>query len=128
MRDFVTDGGDGDHPDCLDLKVTGTIPFVDGARVLAIANGITRTNTLERFRALIEREAVSTEEADAWCDAYGFIQHLRMRLHQAQEQNGRPLENFQNPDDLSELDRRMLKESFRQERKLQSRLSQEYRA
>jgi CBS domain-containing protein len=125
VRDFVVDT-EGEHANTIDLKLRGALPFVDGARLLALAHRIGETNTGARLRALAKAGVVPAAEAGAWCDAYDFIQLLRMRRHQAQEARGRALDNRVNPDDLNDLDRRILKEAFRQARKLQSRLALDY--
>jgi CBS domain-containing protein len=125
VRDFVLESG-GDHAHTLDLKLRGATPFVDGARLLVLAHGLTETGTLERLRAAARAGAVDGAEAESWCDAYAFIQLLRMRLHQRQEREGRALDNHVDPDTLHDIDRRILKEAFRQARKLQSRLALDY--
>jgi len=125
VRDFVVASG-GEHPHTIDLKVNGVTPFVDGARLFSLANGIPATNTIARFRAAAERGVLRKDEADAWCDAYSFIQLLRMRGHQSQASQGLALDNRIDPDSLNDLDRRILKEAFRQARKLQTRLALDY--
>ncbi len=125
VRDFVVSSG-GEHPHTIDLKLNGAMPFVDGARLLALANRLPETGTLARFRAAAKHGVVREKEADAWCDAYAFIQLLRMRAHQSQESAGLPLDNHIDPDQLNELDRRILKEAFRQARKLQAHLALDY--
>lgn len=125
VRDFVVESG-GEHPDTIDLKLRGTTPFVDGARLLALANGVADTSTTARLRATAAAGAVTAGEADAWCDAFDFIQLLRMRNHQQQERAGQSLNNHIDPGSLNELDRRILRESFRQARKLQTRLALDY--
>lgn len=125
VRDFVVASG-GEHPDTIDLKLNGSMPFVDGARLIALANRIAETGTLARFRAAARAGALREKEADAWCDAHAFIYLLRMRAHQAQAVQGMPLDNCVNPDSLNDLDRRILKEAFRQARKLQARLALDY--
>jgi CBS domain-containing protein len=126
VRNFVVSSS-GAHPHTIDLKLNGATPFVDGARLLALAHCITETGTLARLRAAAKAGVVRTSEAEAWCDAYAFIQLLRMRAHQTQERQGLPLENHIDPDRLNELDRRILKEAFRQARKLQARIALDYR-
>jgi CBS domain-containing protein len=125
MRDFVVESK-GEHANTIDLKLRGAMPFVDGARLVALAHGIAETNTSVRLCSAAKAAAVDDAEAQAWCDAYDFIQLLRMRHHQQQETAGRPLDNYINPDSLNELDRRILKEAFRQARKLQTQLALEY--
>ena len=125
VRDFVLESG-GAHDRKLDLKLRGITPIVDGARLLALAQGVDATNTHARLRAVARSGALPEAEAEAWCDALSFIQLLRMRNHQRQERHGEALDNFINPDALNELDRRILKEAFRQARKLQTRVRLDY--
>ena len=125
VRDFVLESG-GAHDRELDLKLRGITPFVDGARLLALAHGVDATNTHARLRAVARSGALPEAEAEAWCDALSFIQLLRMRNHQRQERHGEALDNFINPDALNDLDRRILREAFRQARKLQTRLRLDY--
>jgi CBS domain-containing protein len=125
VRDFVTES-EGEHAHMLDLKLRGATPFVDGARLLALAHELPETGTLARLRAAARAGVVDEAEAESWCDAYAFIQLRRMRLHQRQEREGRALDNHVDPDTLSDIDRRILKEAFRQARKLQARLALDY--
>ena len=125
VRDFITSSSE-DHPDAIDLKVNGLTPFVDGARLLALGHGIDDTNTVGRLRACGERKILEPREADALIKAYAYIQLLRIRHQEEQRRAGLPGDNFVEPDKLNDLDRRILKEAFRQARKLQSRLALDY--
>jgi CBS domain-containing protein len=108
----------------IDLKKYGVRPFVDAARVLALAHEITATNTVERLQALAEKDKVQANEVREWTDAFGFLQSLRLR---AQEKNQVPdMPNAIALDALSPMDARILKECFRQARKLQQRLAADY--
>lgn len=126
FSDFRVTGDKHEHPHTLDLKLHGVTPFVDGARLIALANEVGETNTLERLRAAVNKGALRGSDAEAWIKAYQFIQLLRMRNHQRQADLEQPLDNHFDPDQLDELDRRILKEAFRQARKLQNRLRLEY--
>lgn len=125
VRDFIV-AGDGEHPHTLDLKLRGTMPFVDGARIMALAHGISVTNTIERFRAVADADQARVAEIEAWCDAYGYLTQLRMRRQQQSERAGGAPDNRLDPDGLNELERRILKEAFRQARKLQTRIELDY--
>jgi len=76
---------------------------LDAARVLALAAGSAETGTAARLQAVREANAV---------DAFHFIQTLRLRGES----------NHVRPGELSDLDRRVLKEAFRQALLLQQRL------
>ncbi|WP_417703752.1 putative nucleotidyltransferase substrate binding domain-containing protein [Pseudomonas sp.] len=125
FRDFVV-ARSGADKDTLDLKVQGLTPFVDGARLLALANGISAVGTLERLRALISKGVIEALDGAAYEEAYHFIQQTRMQQHQLQARDELPYSNRVDPDHLNHLDRRILRESFRQAQRLQSSLAMRY--
>jgi CBS domain-containing protein len=124
LRDFVFDKNE-DYPHTLDLKASGSRLFVDVARILSLANRVGATSTAERLRALAERGKLGRDDIGAVIDGFYFVQQLRLR----EQQRGTPAgaHNRIDPDDLNELDRYILKEAFKQAKKLQSRLQLEYR-
>lgn len=122
VRDFVLG-----KENKLDLKLNGITPFVDAVRIFALAAGVTQTNTIQRLRASAEKMRLHEPEIDAWVDALLYIQMLRQRHHDQVLAGGSgELDNLIDPERLNELDRRILKEAFRQARKLQARLALEY--
>lgn len=124
VRDFVVGK---EHT--LDLKVNGITPFVDAARIFSLATGVTQTSTIQRLRLSAAKLNIHVSEVDAWVDALLFIQILRLRHHDEISEQGvsdDALDNLIDPEALNELDRRILKEAFRQARKLQARLALEY--
>ncbi len=121
LRDFLLTKDD-DNGQSLDLKINGVTPFVDAARIFALASGVGETNTAQRLRAAGHAWQLEPCELDAWVHAFQYIQLLRLRLQHEQSKRGAPLSNRVDPDTLNPLDRRILKESFRQARKLQSEL------
>lgn len=125
FRDFVTQSG-GEHPNAIDLKLHGITPFVDAARIIALANKIDETNTIARLNAAANCGALRQEAVASWIEAYQYIQLLRMRRHRQQALNRVALDNYLNPNDLNELERRILKEAFRQARKLQAKIALDY--
>ncbi|MDE2584488.1 MAG: CBS domain-containing protein [Betaproteobacteria bacterium] len=125
IRDFVTDL-DSLHPGTIDLKKYGARLFVDVARIYAMATGVYNTNTVQRLRFAGKKQGINAEEMGAMIDSFNFIQLLRLRHQHLENENGQPGDNRINPDQFNELDRRILKESFRQARKLQTRLKLDY--
>ncbi|MDY7566883.1 MULTISPECIES: putative nucleotidyltransferase substrate binding domain-containing protein [unclassified Pseudomonas] len=125
FRDFVLARKGGEKA-TLDLKVQGLTPFVDGARLLALSNGIEASNTLERFRQLVAKGVIEPLDGAAYEEAYHFIQQTRMQQHQMQSRQNQPYSNRVDPDILNHLDRRILRESLRQAQRLQSSLTLRY--
>jgi len=126
VRDFIVGQGN-----TLDLKLNGITPFVDAARIFSLATGVGKTNTVQRLRASAVALRVPATEVEAWINAFLFIQMLRLRHHyeaSAQLADGETqhLDNRIDPAQLNELDRRILKEAFRQARKVQAKLALDY--
>ncbi len=127
VRDFIVGKGN-----TLDLKMNGITPLVDAARIFALASGSPHTNTIQRLRASVAAMHVPPAEVEAWINAFLFIQMLRLRHHYeviaAQGADAVPgqIDNLIDPEQLNELDRRILKEAFRQARKVQAKLMLDY--
>ncbi len=121
LRDFVVDD-DGS----IDLKKSGARLFVDVARILALRTGVESSSTVQRLRQSAARLGFPAEEVAAIIDSFHFIQLLRLRSQHLETEHDAPGDNRINPDTLNELDRRILKEAFRQARKLQLRLKLDY--
>jgi CBS domain-containing protein len=104
----------------LDIKMEGARPFIDGARLLALAKGVAATGTVQRIKATVHPET----DAQAMLEAFHFVQGLRLRnqIHGVEYKEANRID----PNALNELDRRILKEAFRQARKLQSRIKMDY--
>ena len=125
FRDFVV-ARKGAEKDTFDLKEEGLTPFVDSARLLALAHGVEDSNTLRRFAELVRLEVIDAQDGAAYEEAYHFIQQARLQLHQQQAAQNLPLSNRLDPDSLNHLDRRILRESFRQAQRLQASLTLRY--
>ncbi|MAL98881.1 MAG: cyclic nucleotide-binding protein [Alteromonadaceae bacterium] len=124
FRGFVF--GRGPDKRRIDLKTQGLTPFVDAARVFALAHGIRATSTLERIESLTEAGVFDARDANAWTEAYGLIQLLRMQNQQRQVHEQKELNNRINIDSLNQLDRRILREALRQAQRLQQTLERAY--
>ena len=125
LREFTVDHSDA-FPSTLDLKIYGARLFVDAARVIALTHRIGETSTAARLRAAAAAGNLPADEAVAAVEAFHFVQALRLR----QQNSGAGLEpggeNRINPKSLHAIDRRILKEAFRQAASLQARLRLDY--
>jgi len=114
VRDFTTES--------LDLKLYGALPFVEAARVLALANGIAETGTAARLRAASRAGALNAADAAAAVSAFHYVQTLRLRRQALGE--GHP--NRIAAAELNTVDRRVLREALRQAAMLQELLRIQY--
>ncbi|MHB1375225.1 MAG: DUF294 nucleotidyltransferase-like domain-containing protein [Thauera sp.] len=121
IRDFVVED-DG----TIDLKKSGARLFVDVARILALRTGVDSSSTVQRLRQASTKIGITPEETSAMVDGFNFIQLLRLRSQHLETEHDSEDDNRVNPESLNELDRRILKEAFRQARKLQLRLKLDY--
>jgi CBS domain-containing protein len=129
----------GAEDQALDLKLHGTMPMVDAARLLALVHGVEATGTEARLRELAMRGLIDPKEKAAWVDAFEFFQTLRLRSQQ-DDGSDRPRNGFERPQagsdrlapnclrmsDLSAIEQRALRESWRQMRRLQQRLALDF--
>lgn len=118
-------GIDVDDRGTVDLKLQGTALFVDAARVYALAHGMVATSTRERVVEVGRRLGLAASEFEAWAGGFEFLQMLRLRVQL--EGSAEPAEpNRLAPATLNDIDRRILRESFRVARTLQQRLQLDY--
>ncbi len=120
--------GDG-GPTRVDLKMHGTVLFVDAARIWALAAGLHETNTAERLKRLGKARRLPQEDVRAWVPSFEYFQLMRLRAQHRREETYAGSDD--NPNevelaDLSAIDRRIINEAFRQARKLQQRLELDY--
>ncbi len=127
FRDFVVDK-DGEHPNTIDLKLSAVSLFVDAARVIGLAHGITDSNTERRLRLAAESAGLGSKEVDAWVDAFHFMQSVRLRHHHGQKVRGEATHNRVDPYAFNPLDRKFFLEALRQAGLLQKRVSSDLMA
>ena len=113
----------------VDLKLQGTVLFVDAARIMALASGVVATSTAERLQGAGAALGIGADETNAWIDSFEYLQLIRLRTQNRRASGA--LGASANPnlvplDDLSELDRRIVKEAMRQARRIQQRLAVDY--
>lgn len=102
----------GEHKNELNLKIRGIAPIVDIARFFAIEAGISETSTIERIRLLKDDLPIVNKYANELEEAFEFISLLRIYNQLDQIEKGEQLNNYINPDKLSIIKKKTLKESF----------------
>ncbi len=111
FRNFAVER-EGPHKDKLDLKSRGLVPFVDFARLMSLRHGVRETNTLERLQMLADGGHLSPDLHLKASQAYEFQMQLRLVHQQMMHEEGLEPDNYINPQRLSELERRTLKEAL----------------
>ena len=123
IREFVFDNKS--FPHTIDLKKSGSRLFVDAARIFSLAHGIGYTSTAQRLRAASNKLALGKDDISAVIEGFYFIQTLRLR-HQHRSDLADDAANRIDPDSLNQLERHILREAFKQAKRLQQRLALDY--
>jgi CBS domain-containing protein len=126
FRNFVLERS-GEHKNQLDLKLFGTGPIVNAARVFSVDAGIEHTNTSDRLTALAlqpEKDPVIFNDLQ---ETFEFLTLLRLECQLRQVREGTALSNYITPDSLTHLQRSLLKESFRAIARAQALIEEQFR-
>lgn len=125
FKNFIVEK-DGEHKNRLNLKETGLVPFVDFARLMSLKYGIAESNTLGRLQLLNEQGHISTDLYSETVEAYEFLMQLRLINQLYMMEEGMSPSNYINPGDLTDIEKKTLKESFEVIRKIQASVTQQF--
>jgi CBS domain-containing protein len=126
FKTFILEKG-GAHKDQLDLKFRCIMLLIDIVRLFSLEKGITETSTLGRIAALKGSHEAISEVGDELGQAFEFLMLLRIQHHFDQIEAGKELDNFVNPYNLTNLEKKTLKESCLLISRVQDMISREYR-
>jgi len=101
----------GEHKDQLDLKVRCITPLINIVRLYTLEAANPETSTLERLAALRESNRVIKEHGDELEQAFEFFLLLRIHHQYDQIEEGRLPDNFINPSDLTNLQKKIFRDS-----------------
>lgn len=122
FRNFVVES-QGEHRNAFDLKKAMT-PIVDFARIYALENNATATNTVERLHEMAERGIITSEHSEEIIQAYNYLMRMRLSRHIAAIlDEGEKPDNYINPKKLNKIEQKLLKEIFALTEDLQQKLS-----
>ncbi|KLV07917.1 MULTISPECIES: DUF294 nucleotidyltransferase-like domain-containing protein [Photobacterium] len=111
FKDFVMEK-DGRHNNSINLKRRGTAPLADLIRVHALAVGSRSQNSFERLDDIIDAGILPKGRGQDLRDAMEFIYMVRIR-HQALDiEAGIEADNSIEPENMSDFERRNLKDAF----------------
>jgi CBS domain-containing protein len=131
FRKLVLERG-GEHKHQLDLKLAGTGPIVNVARIFTLDGAAgdrpMPVNTEDRLQALIASGAGDTALWKDLQDAFELLMMLRLELQLRQAREGRPLSSYVSPDSLTHLQRTLLKEAFQTAAHGQAAMEEKFRS
>lgn len=104
----------------LDIKRGGIFPVVQGVRALALEQGVTETNTLERIRRLTDLRIFEPEQADNLSEA--LILFWQLRLEQQLARGGDGMNQLLAPAALPRHQRDLLRHALHVVKKFKQKL------
>ncbi len=123
---FSADRLEGESQKGVDLKYRGTLPLVEGVRLLALKQGLHETNTMARIEKLHLGGVLSDGEADYLRTAFSFLTHLLLKRQVEEYESHQPVERFITLESLSELEKDNLHSAFRHIEAFRKRLKSEF--
>ncbi|UUM32698.1 DUF294 nucleotidyltransferase-like domain-containing protein [Vibrio japonicus] len=111
FKSFVMEK-DGQHKNSINLKRRGTAPLADLIRVHALAVGSRSKNSFERLDDIQEAGILPKGKAEDLRDALEFISMVRIRHQASDVENEMEPDNNIEPENLSDFERRNLKDAF----------------
>ncbi|MBZ0156778.1 MAG: DUF294 nucleotidyltransferase-like domain-containing protein [Alphaproteobacteria bacterium] len=126
LKSFIVEKS-GEHKDKLDLKLKGVAPLVDIVRLFALERGVKATATIDRIEALKDRHTIVKEHAEELVHAFEFIMFRRIQHQFRQVEEGREPDNFINPNTLSTLDKKLMRDAFQLIAKMQDMIIERYK-
>jgi CBS domain-containing protein len=127
LKSFVVEKS-GEHKDQLNLKIKGITPLVDLVRLFSLERGVRDTSTFDRLAALAERNTLVGEYSDDLEHTFDFMTLLRVHHQYEQLDAGLPTDNFINPNQLSNLEKRTIKDAFNLISTIQDAVAERYKS
>ncbi len=111
FKKFVIDET-GEQQEDFDVKVKGTSHYVDSLRAMSIVHNIHETSTLERLALLSKKDLFRPPLHTDISSAFEFLLHLLMQAQLIKKETNATIDNIIEPDKLSLLEKKSLKEVF----------------
>jgi CBS domain-containing protein len=111
FRKFVVEES-GEHRDELDIKAKGIAYISDSLRAMAIVSNIPETSSVERLNLLLSKGIIGRELRNDIYAAYEFLLHLLLQSQLEKKERNIPVDNRIEPEKLTMLEKKTLKEVF----------------
>ncbi len=102
----------GEQLETLDIKQKGTSHIVESLRAMAIRSNIHETSTIERLNILSQRGLISRDLKNNIHSAFEFMLSLLLQSQLIKKETNKEIDNFIEPENLSLLEKKTLKEVF----------------
>ncbi len=124
---FVFNSDDKEHKNEIDIKRGGIFIIVQSIRSLSLENKILRSNTQKRIKELNKLNLIDDEFASELSQAFNFFLTIKLKSNLQKLDSGEKIDNFINPDNLTTMEKDLLKDSFKIVNKLKKKLEMHYK-
>ncbi|QKF81194.1 putative nucleotidyltransferase substrate binding domain-containing protein [Halarcobacter ebronensis] len=124
---FVFDSKDKEHKDEIDIKKGGIFIIVQSIRTLSLEHKLMRVNTLKRIQELEKKGEFDKEFASEITEAFNFLLTLKLKSNLEKLDSGKKIDNYINPENLTTMEKDLLKDSFKIVNKLKKKLEHHYK-
>lgn len=124
---FVFNSNDKEHKNEIDIKRGGIFILVQSVRSLSLEYKVLRTNTIKRIKALHELKIFDDEFAKELEEAFKFLNTLKLKSNLQKLDSGENIDNYINPENLTTMEKDLLKDSFKIINKLKKKLEYHYK-
>jgi len=118
---------DKEHKGEIDIKKGGIFVLVQGIRSLSLENKIYRTNTVRRIEDLYKEGLLEEELSCELIEAFNFLSTVKLKSGLEKLEAGQEVNNYLNPNNLSSMQKDLLKDSFKIVNKLKKKLENRYK-
>lgn len=125
FKSFIVEKS-GEHKNKLNLKFTCLAPLVNIVRLFSLENNIRETSTLDRLSVLRNTHGIVMEYGEDLEHAFEFLTLLRIRRQHAQIDAGTEPDNFIDPGELGNFEKKVFKESCQLIARVQDLINKKY--
>ncbi len=115
----------GEHQETFDIK-SAIMPISDFCRIYALKNKVSSPNSLERLDGLLEKGIINKTTYEELKQAYNYLMQLRFKHQSEQIMENVSTDNYINPNGLTQIEQKTLKNIFTQILSIQKKLSYDF--
>ena len=115
----------GEHHEKFDIK-SAIMPISDFARIYALKNKVSNPNSLARLDGLLKKGIINKNTYEELKQAYNYLMQLRFKHQSDQIMENVSADNYINPNNLTQIDQKTLKNIFTQILSIQKKLSYDF--
>ena len=115
----------GEHQETFDIK-SAIMPISDFCRIYALKNKVSSPNSLDRLDGLLEKGIINKTTYEELKQAYNYLMQLRFKHQSEQIMENISADNYINPNRLTQIEQKTLKNIFTQILSIQKKLSYDF--